>query len=150
MREAIHKLKYHHFRALAPSLAELLSGYLESRPLVVDVLVPVPIHPRRLRQRGYNQAALLVRELGRMIDMPVVEDSLYRVKNTSSQTKAGVEVRRRNALDAFACRDRQLEGTRVLVVDDVCTTGATLDACAIALKRAGASSVWGLALAREI
>jgi competence protein ComFC len=150
VREAIHKLKYHHFRALAPSLAELLAGYLEASPLVADVLVPVPVHPRRLRQRGYNQAALLARELSKMINMPVVEDSLYRAKNTLSQTKAGVEVRRGNVLGAFVCRDRRLEGSRVLVIDDVCTTGATLDACAVALKGGGASSVWGLTLAREI
>jgi ComF family protein len=149
IRDAIHKLKYHHFRALAPSLAGLLAGYLEVRPLAADVLVPVPIHSRRLRERGYNQSALLAKELSKLVAIPVVEDCLFRSKNTSSQTKADAQTRRRNVSGAFLCRDRRLEGQRVLIVDDVCTTGATLDSCAVALRRGGASLVWGLTVARE-
>jgi competence protein ComFC len=151
VRQAIHQLKYNNFKVLASPLAQLLAEYVETRPLPVEVIVPVPLHPRRLRERGYNQSALLARELGRLISLPVVEDSLFRLKDTPAQARASnAEIRRSNVVGVFACRDEKLKGKQVLLIDDVCTTGATLDSCAITLNRAGASSVWGLALAREV
>jgi len=151
VRQAIHQLKYHNFKALAFPLAQLLAEYLETRPLPVEVIVPVPLHPRRLRERGYNQSGLLARELGKHTNLPVVEDSLFRLRDTPAQARASnAEIRRSNVLGVFACRDEKLKGKQVLIIDDVCTTGATLDSCAIALSRAGVSSVWGLALAREV
>ena len=151
VRQAIHQLKYNNFKALAFPLAQLLAEYVETRPLPVEVIVPIPLHPCRLRQRGYNQSALLARELGRLTSLPVVEDSLSRLRDTPAQVRApNAEIRRSNVVGVFACRDEKLKGKQVLLIDDVCTTGATLDSCAIALNRAGASSVWGLALAREV
>jgi ComF family protein len=151
MRQAIHQLKYNNFKALALPLAQLLAEYWQSRSWEVEVIVPVPLHGRRLRERGYNQSALLAQELGRLIDLPVVEDSLLRLRDTIAQVKApDAEIRRKNVLGVFACRDGKLEGEKVLLIDDVCTTGATLDSCAIALNRAGVGSVWGLTLAREV
>jgi ComF family protein len=151
VRQAIHQLKYNNFKALASPLAQLLAEYVETRPLPVEVIVPVPLHPRRLRERGYNQSALLARELGRLVSLPVVEDSLSRLKDTPAQARASnAEIRRSNVVGVFACRDEKLKGKPVLLIDDVCTTGATLDSCAIALNKAGASSVWGLVLAREV
>jgi competence protein ComFC len=151
VRQAVHQLKYNNFKALAFPLAQLLAEYLETRLLPVEVIVPVPLHPRRLRERGYNQSALLARELGRLTSLPVVEDSLFRLTDTPAQARAAnAEIRRSNVEGVFACREGKLEGKQVLLIDDVCTTGATLDSCAIALKRAGVSSVWGLALAREV
>jgi ComF family protein len=150
MRQAIHELKYHNLRAICSSLAEFLAAYLQVNPVPGEVLVPVPLYPRRLRERGYNQSSLLARELGRLTALPVVEDSLYRSKDGLPQAKtATAEDRRRNVTDAFSCRDGKLSGKHVLLVDDVCTSGATLEACAVALKAAGAVSVWGLTLARE-
>jgi len=151
MRQAILQLKYENVRALASPLAQLMWKYQQSQPLSADVLMPVPLHPRRLRSRGYNQSALLAKELGRLASLPVVEDSLVRRRNTSPQARtASVEDRRRNVAGAFACSDRRGAGKHIIVIDDVCTSGATLKVCAAALKAAGAASVWGLTLAREV
>ncbi len=151
MRQAIYRLKYGHWKVLAIPLGELLAQYVRARPILVDAVVPVPLHSRRLRQRGYNQSALLAREVGRILSIPVVEGSLERISNGRAQVKAmDAAERRRNVQGAFRCGDERLRGHRVVIVDDVCTTGATLDSCAAALLRAGAVSAWGLALAREI
>ena len=151
IREAVHQLKYQNLRAIAPFLAELLADYLELSPLPGEVLVCVPLHPRRLRERGYNQSSLLARELGRRIDLLVIEDCLIRVKQAQPQVRAvNVEERRRNVADAFMCRDERVSGKQIILIDDVCTSGATLESCAVALKSKGATSVWGLTLAREI
>jgi ComF family protein len=104
-----------------------------------------------LRERGYNQSGLLARELGRRIALPVIEDCLIRVKQAKPQVKAvDAEERRRNVADAFVCRDEKVSGKQIILIDDVCTSGATLESCAAALKNKGATSVWGLTLAREI
>lgn len=151
MRRAIHHLKYGHFKALAAPLGELLAQHMESQPVPADVLVPVPLHSRRLRERGYNQSALLAAELGKRNGLPVVTDSLVRLRHTKAQVKtADAEERQRNLAGAFGCQNGKLTGKRVVVIDDVCTTGATLNSCAASLRAAGAASVWGLALAREV
>ena len=151
MRQAIYQLKYRNLRALAAPLAQLLCDYLVTSPVPGDVLVPVPLHKKRMRERGYNQSRLLVRELGKFLNLPVVADCLVRQRHASPQARtATVEERQSNVADAFTCRDRRLKDKQVLLIDDVSTSGATLDACAAALKAAGAISVWGLVLAREI
>jgi ComF family protein len=104
-----------------------------------------------LRERGYNQSSLLARELSRCIDLPVIENCLIRVKQAQPQVRAvDVEERRRNVAEAFVCRDEKISGRQIILIDDVCTSGATLECCAAALKNKGAASVWGLTLAREI
>jgi competence protein ComFC len=151
IRKAIHQLKYRNLKAISPCLAELLAEYLRSNPLRGEALVCVPLHPRRLRERGYNQSSLLAKELGRRIDLPVIEACLIRVKQAQPQVRAvDVEERRRNVADAFVCRDEKVSGKQIILIDDVCTSGATLESCATALKNKGAASVWGLTLAREI
>ena len=151
VRKAIHQLKYRDLKAVAPCLAELLADYLGSHPLPGEALVCVPLHPRRLRERGYNQSGLLARELGKRVGLPVIEDCLIRVRQAQPQVRAvDAEERRRNVVDAFACRDDRVTGKQIILLDDVCTSGATLEACASALKNKGAASVWGLTLAREI
>lgn len=150
LRQAIYQFKYGHFKALAAPLGQLLGSYLQREPLSVDVLVPVPLHSSRERDRGYNQSALLAAELGKRCGLPVVSDCLVRLRHTKPQVRtAGALERQRNLAGAFGCLDRRLADLRVLLIDDVCTTGATLSSCAIALREAGASLVWGLALARE-
>ena len=151
MRQAIHQLKYHNLKAISSCLAELLADYLQLSPLPGEAIVPVPLHPRRLRERGYNQSGLLAVELGRLTNLPVTEDSLIRVKEGRPQVRAAnAKERRRNVANAFICRDEKVSGKQIILVDDVCTSGATLESCASALKSKGAIMVWGLTLAREI
>ena len=151
MRQAIHQLKYRNLRALAVPLAKLLNDYLATNPVPGEILVPVPLHRKRLRERGYNQSHLLAKELGKLLKLPVIDDHLIRKRFAHPQTKTTtVYERRSNVVNAFICRDHRLKDKQVLLIDDVSTSGATLDACAAALKAGGATSVWGLVLAREI
>ncbi len=151
IREAVHQFKYKNLRILAKPLAELMSEYLENHPFPVDVVVPVPLHPKRLRERGYNQSELLARELGALLELPVITGELIRRRYTVPQARtASVAEREANMIDAFACLGNAMEGRRVMLIDDVSTSAATLDSCAAALKSAGAMSVWGLVLAREV
>ena len=150
IRKAVHELKYRNLRAMAGQLASLLFHYLETNPITGDLLVPVPLHSRRLRERGYNQSSLIAKELSKLTLLPVTEGCLTRVKNNPPQARTtSADQRQLNVADAFACTDQRLHGKRVILIDDVCTSGATLEACATALKSAGASSVWGLTLARD-
>jgi ComF family protein len=151
IRKAIHQLKYRNLKAISACLAELLADYLRENPLPGEALIGVPLHPRRLKERGYNQSSLLAEELGRRTGLPVIEGCLFRIKQAQPQVRAvDVEERRRNVAEAFVCRDERASGKQIILVDDVCTSGATLESCAEALKKKGATSVWGLTLAREI
>ena len=151
IRQAIHQLKYNNLRDMAGLLARLLSDYLATSPVPGEVLVPVPLHPKRLRERGYNQSFLLARELSKLYGLPLVDDCLFREQTAPPQARtASREERQHNVARAFTCRDRQLSDKPVLLIDDVATSGATVDACAAALKSAGAAQVWALVLARDI
>ena len=151
MRQAIHQLKYQNLRTLAAPLAQMLQDYLVDNPVSAEVLVPVPLHPKRLRERGYNQSSLMARELGKLTNLTVIDDCLIRQRHAPPQARtSNVDERRSNIAGAFACCDQRLRDKQVLLVDDVSTSGATLDACAAAVKAAGAASVWGLVVAREI
>ena len=148
LREAIHCFKYSNLQDLAIPLGRLMGDYWEKRSLPAEIIVPVPLHPDRLRERGYNQATLLARELGKSIGLPVAENSLARVRATRPQIELGAQERKENVCDAFRCSNAELKEKRILLIDDVCTTGATLEACSIALRRVGARSVWAFTLAR--
>ena len=149
VRESIHALKYRGVRAAAGTLAGLMSSYLERNPVNADVLVPAPLHPHRLRNRGYNQSALLARDIGKRLDLTVREDLLKRVINASPQVEAQRrDERRSNVAGNFACAS-DATGLTVLLIDDVATTGSTLSECATVLKEAGASRVYALTLARD-
>jgi ComF family protein len=147
LREAIHHFKYSNVQGLAIPLGRLMGQYWEKSPLPAEIIIPVPLHTDRLRERGYNQAALLARELGKSIGLPVSENSLGRVRATRPQVDLNAPERKENVRDAFRCSNTELKERRVLLVDDVCTTGATLEACSSALRQVGARSVWALTLA---
>lgn len=149
VRDSIHALKYRGVRAAAPTLADLLINYLERNPVGADIVVPAPLHPRRMRSRGYNQSAMLARGVGAATGLPVSEDLLVRVANPRPQVEArSREERHANVAGSFACAG-DASGLAVLLIDDVATTGSTLSECATALTDAGAARVYALTLARD-
>ena len=151
LRAQIHQFKYERALWLKHDLTDLLHGCLIAYfdPEVVDVVVPVPLHPVRLRERSYNQAAVLSQALSRRIGRRFDGRSLIRVRKTDSQTRFDAAHRRMNILGAFeVARPEWVTGRCVLLIDDVMTTGATLNECARVLKKAGARTVWGLTVGR--
>ncbi len=137
----------------APALAKWLARAGAELLEDADIIAPVPLHRWRLFQRRYNQAALLAHALGRGREVPVLPQLLRRIRNTPSQGRLSASGRRRNVAGVFKVAPRFLErvaGKRVLLVDDVLTTGATVEACARVLKRAGASGVDVLTAARVV
>lgn len=148
IRQAVHHLKYNGQRALAEPLAERLLEPVSCMP-AADAIVPLPLHPARERARGYNQSALLAHALGRRLRLPVVP-AARRTRETRDQIGLKRRERQANVKGAFACTDPALvAGRKLLLVDDVCTTGSTLLACAEPLLRAKAASVWGVVVARQ-
>jgi ComF family protein len=151
LRVLVHELKYRGRRRVAARLAEELLASERTRTLLEGdaLLVPVPLHPRRRRERGYNQSELLARELERRTGRVVAARSLVRRKETAPQTGLSAAERRRNVAGAFAVRHRgKVAGRVVVLVDDVWTTGATALECARILREAGAAEVRLLSVAR--
>lgn len=148
LERAIHRFKYRGWRCLADPLSGLLSESLALGPPAAAMVVPVPLHPRRLRERGYNQSALLARRVAAVLALDCVEGRLDRTRPTPPQVGQDRLRRFLNMEGAFAWTGKPLLGQPVLLLDDVITTGATLEACATALRAAGAGPVSGLTLAR--
>jgi ComF family protein len=148
-RNALHAFKYEGLTSLRESLGEFLSDAWKRFQVPGDVIVPIPLHSRRARQRGYNQSSLLAYELGRDSNLTVLDDLLVRVRATLPQVGLNADQRWGNVRGAFECRSvKRISGRAVLLVDDVCTTGATLSACAEALRPYEPVSIWALTLAR--
>lgn len=153
MARAISLLKYDRVTRLggwfASRLEEVISR--EAQLFAADVVVPVPLHPARRRERGYNQAELIARPLAKKLHLPLRAYLLVRTKPRPPRLLLSRRERWESVRGAYEMRKgAQVDKLRVLLIDDVCTTGATLDACARALKRAGAKSVIGLTVARVI
>lgn len=146
LRDAVHALKYRGRLALAEPLGRGLAEVVAADPVLssADAAVPVPLHPRRHARRGFNQAEELARYLGRP-----VRTALVRVRDTPSQTELDEDERRRNVRGAFAVRG-SVRGLRVVLVDDVVTTGSTLAECAAVLRAAGAAHVGAVAVAMAL
>jgi ComF family protein len=143
----IHRLKYEGYFALAEPLGALMAAHWPSWLHSIDLLAPIPLHPKRERERGFNQSALLARSLARTRQLPVGEGLLRRTRYTTPQIELGPAERAENVRDAFAAASGKLQGRHVLLVDDVFTTGATMAAAAEALLAAGARAVSGYCLA---
>jgi ComF family protein len=147
LRELIHLFKYGRMKPLSRTLAANLLSALP-RDQRFDVVVPMPLHWRRRWHRGFNQAELLARRTARSCGIPAT-NAVRRIRSTATQAGLSNAKRRENVAGAFRLRNRRgIQGRRVLLIDDVMTTGATASACALALKRGGAASVTLLALAR--
>ena len=152
IREAIIQFKYKGITDLATVLGQEMAVTLAQWRVKCDLIVPVPLHHKRYKERGYNQAALLAKVVGRESGMGLDDTSLVRHIATPQQARTkNREDRRRQVQNAFICADpKKVKNTQIVLVDDVCTTGATLDACAKVLKGAGARTVWGLTVARDL
>jgi ComF family protein len=147
--QALKRFKFDDRPDLAPALLAGLGTHLDRLRGTVDLVVPVPLHPSRLVERGYNQAALLARPLARLLAIPCAPRALCRLATTERQTELTREARAANVANAFAANElRRLAGARVLLVDDVETTGATLSACRAAVMTGGARAVLSAVVAR--
>jgi ComF family protein len=153
-RRMVLGLKYYDRTDATPAFGRWLTAAGRELLDEADLLVPVPLHRRRLLARGYNQAGLLAQAVARVAGVPVVPDLLRRVRPTAPQQGLGPEARRDNvraaAFRVNAWQAARLEGRRVVLVDDVLTTGATVDACVQVLHRGGAAGVDVLTLARVV
>jgi ComF family protein len=151
--DVVHRYKYQRALWFEPFLADLLVR--AARPVLTsenwDMIVPVPLHPLKKREREFNQAERLARALGATTGTPVHTRVLRRVESTRTQTLLSREQRAANVRNAFAVRPGcQLDGQSIILVDDVLTTGATTNACARALQKAGAGEVCVWTVARGL
>lgn len=153
LRQVVHRFKYGRAASLGTPLGRILARSCRPwfRAASFDLVVPVPLHPRRLRWRGFNQSVLLGREVGRAWGIPLDPFVLTRKVETAPQTNLAMRERQGNVRGAFAVAPRRpVEGKRLLLVDDVYTSGATVNECARALLRFGARDVQALTLARTV
>lgn len=148
IRKALHALKYRNNRSLANLLVTLSSPYWPIASWGIDCIVPIPMGLDRLKERGYNQAELIARSISELANIPMENHIIMRTRETRSQVGLALDERKRNLEGAFSSRD--IQGRRILLVDDVCTTGATMQECAKALRKAGAVSVHAVAIARAV
>lgn len=153
LRQVIQKFKYGRKVALGKPLGHLMARGCEEflSQCDAETIIPVPLHPKRLRWRGFNQSVLLARQVARAYDLPMDCFTLYRTRDTPPQTQLPEEDRRRNMRRAFALSPQSsVEGKCLLLVDDVYTSGATVNECSRVLKRGGAREVLVLTLARAV
>lgn len=144
----IHRFKYEGFSALGRPLARFLIDNWPDWEQSPDLLVPIPLHPKRHRRRGYNQSELLAKPLGAAMSIPVHASALRRTRHTIPQVGLGPDERQTNVQGAFEADTATVGGRHVLLIDDVLTTGATMSAAAAALLTAGAADVSAYCLAR--
>lgn len=149
-KELIWELKYHHKPSLAKILGREMGVVLNSDPILKTshLIVPIPLHPARKRERGYNQAELLAEEVSKFVNIPFI-DCLRRVKNTRAQVTLSNEKKKlENVKGAFALKKGiDISGKKIILIDDVFTSGATLNAAASPLLEKGAEKVYGLTVA---
>jgi len=148
MKNILTGIKYQRRFGLVPVLIPALVESIRAWGINFDLLTAVPLGKKRLRERGYNQADLVARPVAKGLTKPYNSQVLQRVRETRSQVGLNIDERRENLTGAFIADDEICRGKTVLLLDDICTTGATLDACAAALKDAGAEKVYCYTVAR--
>ncbi len=150
LREAIHQFKYRPCRALGKPLGQWMQSNIR---LIsnIDLFIPVPLHAKRLKKRGFNQSLLLALQINKEYKIPISYDNLVRIKPTKPQVDLSSDDRVKNVADAFTVQNSALiKEKKIILVDDVLTTGATMNECARVLKDAGAGQVTALTLARAV
>jgi ComF family protein len=150
IRKALYRLKYRRDLGLGDALAEHLTGFLTHLIWSYDFIVPVLLGRKRLLERGYNQVSLVARPLALAFGKDFLPNTLLRVRETASRVGLSAEARHVNVHDAFRADRKRIQNRSVLLMDDVATTGATLSACASAIKDAGALDVYALTIARAL
>ena len=153
LMEAIHRFKYNGKTSMAKPLAGMMADALETRldKSCFDLIVAVPLHRARLRERRFNQSLLMAKEIARICNMPVDYLNLKRTCATEPQVNLKGKERLKNVRNAFSAADKGVfKGKRILLIDDVYTTGATIMECSRVLKRAGAESIFVFTLARVV
>ena len=156
IKKLIAQFKYQPFvKDMAATLASLIIHYIKLNEKQMffsdrDVIVPIPLTKKRLKERGFNQAEEIGRELSSFLKIPLASNVLFKVKETLPQVELSKEEREKNVKEAFAVRNNdQIKDKKVLILDDVYTTGSTMAEAARVLKESGAKQVWGVAVARE-
>jgi competence protein ComFC len=148
LREAIHRLKYKGDVGLSETFTTKLVELLVELNWKVDMVAAVPLSRQRFKQRGYNQAGLLGWPLAKALNVSYASQAIVRIRNTGSQVGLSIRQRQENVSGAFSADPRLVRGQNVLIIDDVLTTGATMQACARAFLQAGANLAYGLTLAK--
>lgn len=148
IRECVHALKYQNNQSLGRYFSDLMLPIVLNAEWHVDVVIPVPLSRERYKERGYNQAAAIARPLAIVLEKPFVPFGLAQIRDTKSQVGLSGEQRRQNVVGAFKAIPELVNGKNILLVDDVMTTGSTMESCAKALKVAGANKVYCITIAR--
>lgn len=153
LRDIIHKFKYKNCDFLDTVLAKFMVERLaNSFPWDrIDYIIPVPLHRKGYHVRGYNQAALLANKLSKYFNKPVLENVLLKIRRTKAQASLNKEERLRNLTDAYYVREKEVVRRKnILLVDDVCTTGTTIEECSKVLKNSGANKIWAMVVAHGV
>lgn len=150
LRQALHQLKYRRNMGLGEVLTLQMLDFVKSLGWPIEALIPIPLSAARFQERGYNQVGLVARPLAMLMSWHYLPGALQRIRNTRSQVGLSAEERRQNVHNAFQADAKQVKGRCILLMDDVATTGATLESAAQAVRSAGASQVYALTIARAV
>jgi len=147
---ALHRLKYRRDVGLGEALSGQVAGFIAQLNWPVDTLIPIPLGKKRLKERGYNQVAMIAKPLSIQLGLKYLPKALSRARETRSQVGLSAMERQENVRSAFLADDLKMSGRIVLLIDDVATTGATLSSAAEALYTSGARDVYGITIARAL
>jgi len=150
IQNGLHTLKYRRNLGIGEAIAAQMADFVRSLHWPVDMLIPVPLGKKRLKERGYNQVGLVARPLAYHLGLRYEPEALVKARDTRSQVGLSLSQRSENVQDAYQANSQVVKKKSVLIIDDVATTGSTISACATALLSAGAQEVYVLTIARAL